>query len=49
MCRRAGVDFGYKKNKAVRLIQALKAMLVGMWMVVDMLEKLLTNQPEDHS
>jgi hypothetical protein len=49
MCRRAGVDFRYTKNKSIRLIQALKAMLVGIWMVVDMLEKHLANQSEDES
>jgi len=49
MCRRAGVDFRYTKNKSIRLIQALKAMLVGIWMVVDMLEKHLRNQSEDQS
>jgi hypothetical protein len=49
MCRRAGVDFHYTKNKSIRLIQAMKAMLVGIWMVLDMLEKHLTNQSEDES
>lgn len=49
MCKRAGVDFRYTKNKSIRLIQALKAMLVGMWMVVDMLEKHLTSQSGDQS
>jgi|CZKH01.1.fsa_nt_gi hypothetical protein len=47
MCRRAGVDFRYTKNKSIRLLQALKAMLVGIWMVVDMLEKHLKSQSED--
>lgn len=49
MCRRAGVDFAYTHNKAIRLIQALKGMLVGIWMVVDMLEKHLKSQSEDQS
>ncbi len=49
MCRRAGVDFLYTANKSIRLIQALKAMLVGIWMVVDMLEKQLGSQSEDQS
>jgi hypothetical protein len=49
MCRRAGVDFGYEKDNAIRLIQALKGMLVGMWMVVDMLEKhLRANRRKDN-
>jgi len=49
MCRRAGVDFLYTKNKSIRLIQALKAMLVGVWMVLDMLEKHLRSQSEGQS
>jgi hypothetical protein len=48
-CRRAGVDFRYTTNKSIRLIQALKAMLVGIWMVVDMLEKHIRSQSEDES
>lgn len=27
------------------LVQALKAMLIGLWMVVDRLEKQITSQP----
>jgi hypothetical protein len=38
-CRRAGVDFSCTPNRSLGLIQALKAMLVGMWMVVEFLEK----------
>ena len=49
MCRRAGVDFHFSKSKSIRLIQALKAMLVGIWMVVDMLEKHLASQSADQS
>jgi hypothetical protein len=47
MCRRAGVDFRYTSNKSTALIQALKAMLVGVWMVLDMLEKHLKSQSGD--
>jgi hypothetical protein len=43
-CRQAGVDFGYTKNKSIRLIQALKAMVVGIWMVLEMFEKHLKDQ-----
>lgn len=39
MCTRAGIDFQTTSNRFVSLIRALKAMLVGMWMVVDKLEK----------
>jgi hypothetical protein len=39
MCTRAGIDFRDTSNQLVSLIRALKAMLVGMWMVVDKLEK----------
>ncbi len=44
MCRQAGVDFRHTDNKPIRLIQALKGMLVAFWMVVDMLEKHLRSQ-----
>jgi len=44
MCRQAGVDFGYIPIKSLSLIQALKAILVGAWMVVDMLEKHLKSE-----
>jgi hypothetical protein len=46
MCRRAGVDFSYTGDRPLVLIQALKAMLVGLWMVVDMLETHLKDQLE---
>jgi len=49
MCRRAGVDFNDTKNKSIRLIHALKAMLVGVWMVLDMLEKHVRSQSEGRS
>jgi hypothetical protein len=39
MCRRAGVDFRKQSNKLIGQIQALKAQLVGMWMVVESVEK----------
>jgi hypothetical protein len=32
------VDFDYTSNRSLGLIQALKAMLVGMWMVVEFFE-----------
>lgn len=47
MCRRAGVDFFFTTNKSLRLIQSLKAMLVGIWMVVDMLEQHIRSQAEN--
>ena len=47
MCRRAGVDFRYTAKKSIRLVQALKAMLVAMWMVVVMFEKHLKSQSDD--
>lgn len=39
MCRRAGVDFRKQSNKLMAKIQAFKAQLVGMWMVVESMEK----------
>jgi len=38
-CRRAGVDFGKQKSKLLAQIQAFKGQLVGMWMVVEAMEK----------
>jgi hypothetical protein len=46
MCRRAGVDFNYTANRVLALVQALKAMLVGMWMIIDMLEKRVKEKPK---
>jgi hypothetical protein len=48
-CRRAGVDFSYQPNRALALIQALKAMLVGMWMVVEFFESHIKSQLEAQS
>jgi len=39
MCRRAGVDFRTQNDDLTGKIHALKAELVGMWMVVDSMEK----------
>jgi hypothetical protein len=39
MCRRVGVDFRKQSNKLMAKIQAFKAQLVGMWMVVESMEK----------
>ncbi len=39
MCRRAGVDFRKQSTKLMGQIQAFKAQLVGMWMVVGAMEK----------
>ena len=38
-CGRAGIDFGRQKNKLLGQIQAFKAQLVGMWMVVEAMER----------
>jgi hypothetical protein len=48
-CRRAGVDFSYTPNRSLALVQALKAMLVGMWMVVDSFEKHIRSEMEAQS
>ncbi len=45
-CRRAGVDFRKQKNKLMGQIQAFKAQLVGMWMVVEAMEKQIKEQEE---
>jgi hypothetical protein len=44
MCERAGVHFRDIPNKSLALTRALKAILIGMWMVVDMLERHLRSQ-----
>ena len=44
LCRRAGVDLRAIKNRSMALVQALKAMLIGLWMVVDRLERQITSQ-----
>ena len=38
-CRQAGVDFSKQKSKLAGQIQALKAQLIGMWMVVEAIER----------
>lgn len=43
-CRRAGVDFRQQKNQLIAQIQAFKAQLVGMWMVVEAMEKEVKKQ-----
>jgi len=48
-CRQAGVDFRKTNNKLVGQMQALKAMLVGMWMVVESCEKHIKSQSEAQS
>jgi hypothetical protein len=40
------VDFRPARDKLFGLIQALKAILVGMWMVVDLMEKHTKNKQE---
>jgi len=45
-CRRAGVDFRKQKNQLIAQIQALKAQLIGMWMVVEAMEKEVRQQQE---
>jgi|HubBroStandDraft_4_1064222.scaffolds.fasta_scaffold337645_2 hypothetical protein len=49
MCQGAGVDFYPIDNRPLALIQAFKAMLVGLWMVVDLLEKNLKSEFESGS
>lgn len=39
LCEQAGIDFRETTNKLFGQIQALKAQLIGMWMVVDAMEK----------
>jgi hypothetical protein len=48
-CRRAGVDFSKQNNKLLGQIQALKAQLVGMWMVVEAMEKQIRDQSGDQN
>jgi hypothetical protein len=48
-CRRAGVDFRKQSNKLIGQIQALKAQLVGMWMVVEAMENQIKEQLEEQT
>jgi hypothetical protein len=45
-CTRAGVDFRKQSNQLMAQIQAFKAQLVGMWMVVESMEKHVNEQRE---
>ena len=47
-CRRAGVDFGKQKSKLMSQVQSFKAQVVGMWMVVEEMEKEIRKQ-EKHN
>lgn len=47
-CRRAGVDFGKQKTKLMGQIPALKAQLVGFWMVVEQIEKQVRRKGKNH-
>lgn len=38
-CEQAGIDFRKQINPIVRCLQAIKALLIGLWMVVEELEK----------
>jgi hypothetical protein len=46
LCEKAGIDFRKTKNKLFGQIQALKAQLIGMWMVVDAMEKHVKDQED---
>jgi hypothetical protein len=48
-CRQAGVDFHHIENRSLALVQSFKAILVGLWMVVDLLEKHLRSELESES
>jgi hypothetical protein len=43
-CRRSGVDFRKQKNLLIAQIQAFKAQLIGLWMVVEAMEKQVRQQ-----
>ena len=46
MCRRAGVDFEKQKNLIMGKMQALKAQVVGLWMVIESIEKEIQEREE---
>ena len=48
-CRRAGVDFKKQSNTVLGQIQALKGHMVGMWMVVEAMEKQVKEQQEEQT
>ena len=39
MCQRAGIDFRQANTWLLGQLQALKAQLVGMWMVIESIEE----------
>jgi hypothetical protein len=45
-CRRAGVNFKTQRNPILRYLQAIKALLVALWMVIEALEKHAKTQSE---
>jgi hypothetical protein len=47
MCARAGIDFRKQSNKLIGQVQALKAQLIGMWMVVDAMEKEIKERQDE--
>jgi len=44
LCEQAGIDFRETSNRLFSQIQALKAQLIGMWMVVDAMERHVKDQ-----
>ena len=46
-CRQAGVDFEKQTNKLMGKIQALKAQVVGLWMVIESMEKEVMTEDND--
>jgi hypothetical protein len=47
MCERAGVDLRKTGNKSIGLVQALKAISIGLWMVLESLEQELIQANEE--
>lgn len=47
-CEQAGIDFRKTPNKLFGQIKALKAQLIGMWMVVDAMEKHVKDQEDSN-
>jgi len=45
-CEQAGVDFRKQRNLVLGYLQSIKALLVGLWMVIELMEKHVNEEEE---
>jgi len=48
LCEQAGIDFRETTDRLFRQIQALKAQLIGIWMVVDDMQRHVRDQEDSN-